>query len=423
MHILLIGSGGREHALAWKITQSKHCTKLSIAPGNSGTANCGTNVPVLPTDFDGIGKFCSKEHVDMVIVGPEEPLVNGLFDFFQNNPALKPIHFIGPSQAGATLEGSKAWAKQFMHRHAIPTAQYREFNSSQLKDGLAYLNQHSLPIVLKADGLAAGKGVVICNSLPKARKALREILGGQFGDAGNKVVVEAFLNGTEFSVFVLTDGVNYRVLPEAKDYKRAGEKDKGPNTGGMGAVSPVPFLTPELWEKIEKTIIEPTIKGLQLEKITYRGFIFFGLMLVADEPFVIEYNCRLGDPETEVVIPRLKNDLVKLLTACATGSLKRTTIKTNPKAAATIMLVSGGYPGSFEKSKAISGLESVHGSIPFHAAIREENNQLLTNGGRVLAITSLGKTLRSALSKSRKYAKIIHFEGKFYRRDIGKDVL
>lgn len=424
MHILLLGSGGREHALAWKLAQSKLCTRLFIAPGNAGTAQCGQNVSVQPLDFPAVARFVLENQVEMVVVGPEEPLVKGIVDYFQQRDDLHQVAIIGPSQAGAMLEGSKAWSKQFMQRRGIPTADYREFNSDQLKEGLDYLKQHALPIVLKADGLAAGKGVVICEKHRDATREFREMLEGKFGSASAKVVVEAFLTGIEFSVFVLTDGRNYKILPEAKDYKRIGEKDKGPNTGGMGAVSPVPFVDADMWEKVEQRIIQPTIKGLHKEKIDYKGFIFFGLINVGGEPYVIEYNCRMGDPETEVVIPRLKNDLVKLLLQCAKGTLGRAKIRTESRTATTIFLVSGGYPGDYEKGKEIHHLDSVKGAMAFHAGTTlDKDGQVKTSGGRVLAVTALGKDLASALRKSKRNAKKIEFEGRYYRRDIGKDLM
>ncbi|MCC7506962.1 MAG: phosphoribosylamine--glycine ligase [Saprospiraceae bacterium] len=422
MHILLLGSGGREHALAWKLSQSKRCTQLFIAPGNAGTPAHGQNVALNPLDFDAVGRFVLDNQIDMVVVGPEEPLVRGIWDYFQADARLQRIAVIGPSKAGAVLEGSKGWAKQFMQRHKIPTAAYREFNAGQLEEGLEYLAQHTLPIVLKADGLAAGKGVVICQSRAEAQEELRDMLGGKFGDASARVVVEEFLSGIEFSVFVLTDGKTYRILPEAKDYKRIGEGDKGPNTGGMGAVSPVPFVDAELWEKVEQRIIVPTVKGLRKEKIPYKGFIFFGLIRVGTDPYVIEYNCRMGDPETEVVIPRLKNDLVQLLDNCARGTLGRVKIRQDRRAATTIFLVSGGYPGDYAKGKVISGLDAVKGSLAFHAGTSEKNGEVLTAGGRVLALTSYGKDFRAALRKSRRNAKAVQFEGKYFRRDIGKDL-
>lgn len=360
----------------------------------------------------------------MVIVGPEEPLVRGIWDYFQERDKLKKIAVIGPSQAGAMLEGSKAWSKKFMLRHQIPTAGYQEFTSETLETGLLYLKNHSLPIVLKADGLAAGKGVVICQSHAEAEVEMREMLGGKFGAASARVVVEEFLTGIEFSVFVLTDGKTYKILPEAKDYKRIGEGDTGPNTGGMGAVSPVPFVDDLMWKKVEERIIIPTIEGLKKEKISYKGFIFFGIIRVEGEPFVIEYNCRMGDPETEVVMPRLKNDLVALFEHCAKGTLGRIKIRTDKRTATSIFLVSGGYPGQFEKGKVITGLEKVKGGIAFHAGTTTgKNGECVTSGGRVLALTSLGKDIPTALRKSNRNAKLIQFEGKVFRRDIGKDLL
>lgn len=422
MNILLLGSGGREHAFAWKIAQSKRCSQLFIAPGNAGTASCGQNVALSPLDFEAIGQFVLENSIDMVVVGPEEPLVRGIWDYFQQTPALQRIPCIGPSKAGAVLEGSKAWAKQFMQRHAIPTAAYREFNGEQLAEGLAYVQEHPLPIVLKADGLAAGKGVVICESHAEAEVELTDMLGGKFGEASARVVVEAFLSGIEFSVFVLTDGKTYKILPEAKDYKRIGEGDTGPNTGGMGAVSPVPFVDAALWEKVENRIIRPTVEGLKKEKIPYKGFIFFGLIKVNGEPYVIEYNCRMGDPETEVVLPRLKNDVVTLLQHCAKGSLSRTSIRVDKRAATTIFLVSGGYPGAYTKGKPIHGLERVQGSLAFHAGTKTVGDATLTDGGRVLALTSYGKDFQTALKRSKKNARIVDFEGKYYRKDIGSDL-
>jgi phosphoribosylamine--glycine ligase len=425
MQILLLGSGGREHALAWKLAKSKRCTHLYIAPGNAGTAGCGQNVPISPLDFEAVGKFALDNGIDMVVVGPEEPLVRGIWDFFQSHDNLRNIPVIGPSKAGAVLEGSKGWAKGFMERHQIPTAAYREFNATQIEEGVQYLLQHPLPIVLKADGLAAGKGVVICQSHQEAETEFREMLGGKFGDASARVVVEAFLDGIEFSVFALTDGKTYKILPEAKDYKRIGEQDAGPNTGGMGAVSPVPFVDDALWEKVETRIIQPTIKGLRKEKIPYTGFVFFGLIRVGADPYVIEYNCRMGDPETEVVMVRLKNDLVVMLDNCAKGSLGRIKVQTDKRAATTVFLVSGGYPGSYEKGKTITGLDKVTGSIPFHAGTKQLPGSagVVTDGGRVLAITSLGIDIPAALRKSNRNARVVQFDGKYFRRDIGKDLI
>lgn len=421
--ILLLGGGGREHAFALKLSRSPRCEQLFIAPGNAGTSDCGQNVALNPLDFPAVENFVLDQHINMVVVGPEEPLVRGIWDYFQGKESLKNIAVIGPSKAGAMLEGSKAWSKKFMQRHQIPTAAYREFTGETLEEGLLYLKNHALPIVLKADGLAAGKGVLICESHAEAAQEFREMLGGKFGSSGHRVVVEAFLSGIEFSVFVLTDGKNYRILPEAKDYKRIGEGDTGLNTGGMGAVSPVPFVDETMWQKVADRIIRPTVEGLRKEKIAYKGFIFIGLIKVNDEPYVIEYNCRMGDPETEVVLPRLKNDLITLLDNCARGTLGRVKIRTDRRTAATIVLVSGGYPGDYEKGKIITGLEKVKGSTVFHAgSTRNANGALLTSGGRVIAITSFGKDIAAAVRKSKRNAKVIAYEGKNYRRDIGKDL-
>lgn len=421
--ILLLGSGGREHAIALQLNKSKKCSHLFIGPGNAGTATCGENVPLNPLDFAAVRDFVLRESITMVVVGPEEPLVKGIWDFFRADAALQHVLLIGPSAAGAILEGSKAWAKQFMQRYHIPTAQYKEFTAATLSEGLAYLANHSLPIVLKADGLAAGKGVVICTSVKEAQVEFSEMLSGKFGDASATVVVESFLSGIEFSVFVLTDGKNYKILPEAKDYKRIGEGDTGPNTGGMGAVSPVPFADATMWNKVEERIIIPTVNGLKKEKIPYVGFIFFGLIVVEGEPFVIEYNCRMGDPETEVVMPRLKSDLVALLHACATGKLKRMTVKQDKRTATTVMLVSKGYPGSYEKGKEISGLDEIKGSIVLHAGTKTQGDAVISNGGRVIAVTSFGKDIPSALRKSYRNARKIKFDGRYFRRDIGKDLM
>ncbi|MDX1910272.1 MAG: phosphoribosylamine--glycine ligase [Saprospiraceae bacterium] len=424
MRILLLGSGGREHAMAWKLAQSKRCSQLFIAPGNAGTAACGQNIPISPLDFPAVEKCVLENKIEMVVVGPEDPLVRGIWDYFQEHSALKNIPLIGPSKAGAVLEGSKAWSKKFMARHGIPTAAYREFTLDELEEGCQYLKDHALPIVLKADGLAAGKGVVICQSHAEAETEFREMLGGKFGAAGERIVVEEFLSGIEFSVFVLTDGKTYKILPEAKDYKRIGEGDTGPNTGGMGAVSPVPFVDEQMWDKVEKRIIQPTVAGLKKEKIPYKGFIFFGLIKVNDDPYVIEYNCRMGDPETEVVLPRLKNDLVQLFENCARGTLGRIKIRCDRRYATTIFLVSGGYPGDYEKGKIMTGWEKIKGSLPFHAgtAVGKNPGEVATSGGRVLALTSYGKDLIGALRKSKRNAKVIQFDGKYYRRDIGKDL-
>jgi len=428
MKILLLGSGGREHALAWKLAQSPHCSALFIAPGNAGTASCGTNLDLSPLDFGGVKEFCVNEGIGMVVVGPEEPLVRGIVDFFAGDAVLRKIPVIGPSASGARLEGSKAFSKQFMQRHNIPTAAYREFDSASYTEGVAYIQQHSLPVVLKADGLAAGKGVLICQSTIEAVAEFELMVqGNKFGEAGSKVVVEEFLTGIELSVFVLSDGRNFQVLPEAKDYKRIGEGDKGPNTGGMGAVSPVPFADAAFMEKVNSRIIVPTVRGLAEEKIDYRGFIFIGLIKVGEEPYVIEYNCRMGDPETEVVMPRLKNDLVELLQAVADGSLDRCVIGQDERIACTIVAVSGGYPGSYEKGLPISGLDQSlpagGDSLIFHAGTRAENGEVLTNGGRVLCVTSFAETVYEAVDKSRDVLEKVYYDGIYYRRDIGYEFL
>jgi phosphoribosylamine---glycine ligase len=422
MNILLIGSGGREHALAWKLSQSKQCDQLFIAPGNAGTGLLGTNVPLKVTDFDAIKEFVIDKEIGMVVVGPEEPLVKGIVDEFEKDSKVKDVLLIGPTQYGAQLEGSKAFAKKFMMRHNIPTAVYGEFDESNYEEGIPYLQQHDLPIVLKADGLAAGKGVLICHSHLEAIAEFELMIQqSKFGDAGKKVVVEQFLDGIELSVFVLTDGKNYVLLPEAKDYKRIGEGDTGLNTGGMGAVSPVPFADIAFMEKVEEKVIKPTVKGLEKEKIGYKGFIFFGLIKVGDDPFVIEYNCRLGDPETEVVMPRLKSDLVELLEATARGKLDTVKVEEDERSACTIMAVSGGYPGSFEKGFAISGLAEPlpDDSLVFHAGTKQENGDVVTSGGRVLCVTSYSNKISNAAKKSRHVLEQINFEGMYYRRDIG----
>jgi phosphoribosylamine--glycine ligase len=426
MNILLLGAGGREHALAWKLAGSDLCSALFIAPGNAGTALCGTNVDLSPIDFEGIRKFCNREKIGLVIVGPEEPLVKGIVDFFAADPDLQKIPVIGPSAKGALLEGSKAFSKKFMERHKIPTAPYREFNNANYAEGIAYLQQHSLPIVLKVDGLAAGKGVVICQNHIEAVAEFELMLqGNKFGDAGNKVVVEEFLYGIEMSVFVLTDGRHYVVLPEAKDYKRVGEDDKGPNTGGMGAVSPVPFADEVFMSKITQRIIVPTVEGLVKENIDYKGFIFIGIIKVGEEPLVIEYNCRMGDPETEVVMPRLKNDLVELFLATAEQRLDKVKIEMDPRICCTIVAVSGGYPGSYEKGFPIAGLEEAlpDDSLVFHAGTREDKGEVVTNGGRVLCISSFAETVYEAVDKSRDVLEKIYYEGIYYRRDIGYEFL
>lgn len=425
MKILLLGSGGRECAFAWKINQSPHCQQLYIAPGNGGTLAYGENVSLNIDDFESIKNFCLKEKIDMLLPGSEEPLVKGIYDFFQNDESLKNILVAGPSKAGAQLEGSKAFAKAFMNRHQIPTASYREFSEDNFKEGLSYIKQHDLPIVLKADGLAAGKGVVITEDRNEACKVFEGMIRkNSFGRAGNKVVIEGFLKGIECSVFVLTDGKNYILLPEAKDYKRIGEGDSGLNTGGMGAVSPVPFADASFMKKVKDQIIEPTIKGLSDEHLTYKGFIFFGLINVENSPYVIEYNCRMGDPETEVVIPRLMNDLPELLLKMGAERLNEVKLEIKPEAASTVMLVSRGYPEKYEKEKSISGFENCKEVILFHAGTKSENTESLkTNGGRVLAVTALGKSIQEALQKSYAGVKEINFEGKYFRRDIGFEFL
>ena len=419
-NILLLGSGGRECAFAWKLRQSKYCKELYIAPGNAGTLHYGTNVNVAVTDFEAIKSFCINYNIDLVLPGGEDALVAGIYDFFQNDKQLDHIIVAGPSKAGAALEGSKAFAKQFMQRHQIPTAAYKEFSEENFDEGVAYLKQHALPVVLKADGLAAGKGVVIAQSSEEAVEAFtRMIKAAQFGDASKKVVVEEFLTGIELSVFVMTDGDHYILLPEAKDYKRIGEGDTGPNTGGMGAISPVPFADAAFLKKITERIIHPTVQGLKEEKTTYKGFIFFGLINVHGDPYVIEYNCRMGDPETEVVIPRLQNDLVELIVAMNEGRLNEVQIQHDTRAACTVMLVSKGYPDTYEKGKPMTGLETIHNSILFHAGTAVKDHETVTSGGRVIAITSYGTDIKDALTHSYANATQILFDGKYYRRDIG----
>ena len=422
MNILLLGSGGREHTFAWKMAQSPLCSKLFIAPGNAGTDALGINVDLNVLDFDAIAEFSLKEAINMIVVGPEAPLVEGIADYFSSNPQLSDIQIIGPNAKAAQLEGSKAFSKVFMEKYNIPTAGYKEFTAETSEAGKAYIEQSNTPIVLKADGLAAGKGVLILDDKEEAKTELDNMLNGKFGSAGSTVVIEEFLDGIEFSVFVLTNGKDYVLLPEAKDYKRIGEGDTGLNTGGMGAVSPVPFVDPVLMEKVRTRIIEPTIKGLAADEIHYEGFIFFGLIKVGDEPMVIEYNCRMGDPETEVVIPRLKNDLVELFKAMKDDTLGQQEIAFESNSAATVMLVSGGYPEAYEKGKVMTGLDLKTDSILFHAGTKKSANDIITNGGRVLAITSLAESKDSALEQSKSIAEKISFEGKYFRTDIGFDL-
>lgn len=423
MNILVIGSGGREHTFAYKIAQSSKTNELFIAPGNAGTSELGTNLPISVSDFDGIKSAVLEHNIKLVVVGPEAPLVDGIYDFFQSDEALNSIPVIGPSKEGAQLEGSKEFSKIFMEKHGVPTARYQSFTADNLEEGYSFLETLNPPFVLKADGLAAGKGVLILDDINEAKAELKEMLENQkFGEASATVVIEEFLNGIELSVFVLTDGKNYKILPSAKDYKRIGEGDVGLNTGGMGAISPVPFADDDFINKVEERIIKPTVNGLQSQNIDYKGFIFIGLMNVAGDPFVIEYNVRMGDPETEVVLPRVETDLVDLFEAVGNQSLNEIELNVNPQTATTVMLVSGGYPEAYEKGKVITGFDTAEGSLVFHAGTALKDNQVVTSGGRVMAITSFGNSIEEALAKSYSNIDKIHFDKMNYRCDIGFDL-
>jgi phosphoribosylamine--glycine ligase len=422
MNILLVGSGGREHAMAWKIKQSEKVNQLFIAPGNAGTATVGENIPVGVSDFEGLKKVALEKAIDLVVVGPEVPLVEGLHDFFLADNELKNIKVVGPQKAGAMLEGSKDFSKEFMERHHIPTAKYKTVTAENLEEGIAFLKTMQSPYVLKADGLAAGKGVLIIADLAEAEASLKTMLAGQFGQASSKVVIEEFLSGVELSVFAITDGKDYQILPEAKDYKRIGEGDTGLNTGGMGAISPVPFADEAFMKKIEERVIKPTVDGLQKDGIPYNGFIFFGLINCSGEPYVIEYNVRMGDPETEAVMLRIKSDFVDLLEAAANGTMAKQAIEIDKRTAVTVMLVSGGYPGNYENGKIMTGFAEVENSILFHAGIKQVGNDVLTSGGRVLAISSYGQSMQEALAQSYANAEKINYAGKYYRKDLGFDL-
>ncbi|HEY5692308.1 MAG TPA: phosphoribosylamine--glycine ligase [Cyclobacteriaceae bacterium] len=423
MNILVVGSGGREHALAWKIKQSQKCSQVFVAPGNAGTAMIAQNIEIGAEDFEALGSFCKKNDVQLVVVGPEGALVQGIRDYFESDSSLSHIQMIGPGKSGARLEGSKDFSKQFMFRNGIPTAAAKTFESEQLTDALAYLDSVKSPIVLKADGLAAGKGVVICATVEEAKEVIREMLvGKKFGEASNKVLIEQFLDGIELSVFVLTDGSHYAILPEAKDYKRIGENDTGPNTGGMGAVSPVVFADAAFMRKVEEQVIKPTIAGLAKEKIPYKGFIFIGLMNVDGEPFVIEYNTRMGDPETQAVLPRIDTDFVELLLATAKGQLKSGLVPQKNIVTSAVVMVADGYPGGYDKGKKITGTEEMAGSIIFHAGTKREGSNIVTNGGRVLAVTGQGKTMDEAIAEAYKGVSRIHWDGLYFRKDIGQDL-